>query len=431
MANSIYRLRLQDVLMLSVGALLCLGVVMVNSAAATVTGQEGFSVTNRGLRHLIYAATAFITLLAVGKVDYRRVIGRDGAELPAQAGSTRWAMFKRCLRKCLSAPAFWFMVAAIIACVMVLVPGIGRRINGARRWLSLGFTYVQPSEIAKWATVVFLAWWFTARPFDIRRFFGGFVLTFVPVGIVCLLVVKEDFGTAALIGLCALAMCLAGGVKWWHVGVVLPPAIAAGVVFILIESYRIERVLAFLDPWKDPQGEGYHMIQSLLAYCSGGLFGTGLGRGIQKLGYLPEDTTDFIFAVICEELGLMGALLTTCLYVGILYVAWQIIRRCRDPLACLLAFGTAAMTGLQALINVAVATVSVPPKGLSLPLVSAGGSGLVITCATLGLLLNVAKQVDAQILETATDDARRDAGRTSDGNPGPLAAIESQQAAGI
>jgi len=173
--------------------------------------------------------------------------------------------------------------------------------------------------------------------------------------------------------------------------VVIPPAIGIALWFVMHKEYRWRRMTAFLDPWATPRGEGYHMIQSLLSFATGGLAGRGLGNGIQKLGYLPEDTTDFIFAVICEELGLFGALLTIVLYFGILYVAWQAVRQNRDSFGRMLAFGIGAMIGLQAVINIAVATVSVPTKGLSLPLVSAGGSGLIITCAALGLLHSVLK----------------------------------------
>jgi cell division protein FtsW len=149
--------------------------------------------------------------------------------------------------------------------------------------------------------------------------------------------------------------------------------------------------MAFMDPFADPQGKGYHMIQSLLSFSTGGVFGRGLGNGIQKLGYLPEDTTDFIFAVICEELGLFGACLTIALYLGIIYVAFQIVKQSRDAFGRLLAFGIGAMIGTQALINIAVATVSVPTKGLSLPLISAGGTGLIITCGALGLLHSITR----------------------------------------
>jgi cell division protein FtsW len=176
----------------------------------------------------------------------------------------------------------------------------------------------------------------------------------------------------------------------------LPPALLAAGWFVMFEPYRLKRITAFLDPWAAPQGTGYHMIQSLLSFSTGGITGRGLGNGIQKLGYLPEDTTDFIFAVICEELGLFGALLTVALYLGILFVAWQAIKQKRDSFGRMLAFGIAAMIGLQAMINIAVATVSVPTKGLSLPLVSAGGSGLVITCAALGLLFSITRHEHPQ-----------------------------------
>jgi cell division protein FtsW len=171
--------------------------------------------------------------------------------------------------------------------------------------------------------------------------------------------------------------------------------------FVMHKEYRWRRMTAFVDPWADPKGEGYHMIQSLLSFSTGGVSGRGLGNGIQKLGYLPEDTTDFIFAVICEELGLFGALLTVALYLGILYVAWGAVKEKRDSFGRLLAFGIASMIGLQAMINIAVATVSVPTKGLSLPLVSAGGSGLVITCAALGLLYSITRRSKPQ--ETARE----------------------------
>ena len=192
-----------------------------------------------------------------------------------------------------------------------------------------------------------------------------------------------------------------------------------------------------MDPFAAPQGDGYHMIQSLLSFSTGGVRGRGLGNGIQKLGYLPEDTTDFIFAVICEELGLFGAVLTVTLYLGVLYVAWQVIRQKRDDFGRMLAFGIASMIGLQAAINIAVATVSVPTKGLSLPLISAGGSGLVITCAALGLLLSVTRyehlespdETD-QSSATRLDRARRGpprSGRFPPTRPSPLASIPTSR----
>src|SRR5688500_2315581 len=371
MEVSIYRLRHRDVLCLCVLALLALGIVMVQSAAMTVTGDVGWQWTERGTRHLLYAAFAIAAFLLVGRIDYLKLSPVDTP------------MWRR--------PILWMVIVAVFTCAIVLVPGIGIERNGARRWLPLGFTQVQPSELAKWAVVMFLAGWLTRPETDVDRLWRGFVPTLVPIGLLALLTVIEDFGSAALIVMCTITMLVAARVKWWHLALFIIPALVAACVFVMSKDYRWRRMTSFLDPWATPQGEGYHMIQSLLSFSTGGLAGRGLGNGIQKLGYLPEDTTDFIFAVVCEELGLFGALLTVALYMGILYVAWQVVKQHRDNFGRMLAFGIASMVGLQAAINIAVATVSVPTKGLSLPLVSAGGSGLVITCAALGLLASVTR----------------------------------------
>lgn len=377
--SSIYRMKLGDLLTICVLALLCLGMIMVQSAAMSIPKnftEPSFHLNELGVRHAVFVAIALVTFFVVGHIDYALLARGRG----------------------LRSPIFWMLAIAVVACVLVLVPQIGRDVNGARRWLPLGFTQVQPSELGKWAIVLFLAWWFAHRPVDLDRF-SGFVTTLIPVGLVCLLIVIEDFGTAALIGIFTLVMCLAGRVRLWHLAVVIPPALGAACVFVMHKEYRMKRMLAFLDPFAAPEREGYHMIQSLLSFSTGGLWGRGIGRGIQKLGYLPEDTTDFIFAVICEEMGLFGALLTIALYAGILYIAWQCIKQKKDPFGQLLAFGIAAMIGLQALINIAVATVSMPTKGLSLPLISAGGSGLVITSAALGLLYSACRYDHGECVE--------------------------------
>src|SRR5439155_27150399 len=177
-----------------------------------------------------------------------------------------------------------------------------------------------------------------------------FLRPLLPVGAIALLVLIHDFGTAALIMLCAVMMLMVGKVKWWHLAVILPPALGAAFWFVFHKQYRWRRMTAFMDPYANPK-EGYHIIQSLLSFATGGLTGKGLGNGVQKLGYLPEDTTDFIFAVVCEELGLFGALLTVALYLGIVYVAWQTMKQKRDSFGRMLAFGVATMVTLQAAIN--------------------------------------------------------------------------------
>ncbi|HEY8665089.1 MAG TPA: putative peptidoglycan glycosyltransferase FtsW [Tepidisphaeraceae bacterium] len=371
MDDSIYRLRWRDLLILCVLALVFLGVVMVQSASMRITGDTRWQWSETGIKHLKFAAIAIFTFLAVGHIDYAR-LGRR----------TRFLWLH---------PIMLMTAVAVFTCLLVLVPHVGLEVNGARRWLPLGFVQLQPSELGKWAVVLFLAWWLTSGRADMSKFTRGFLPALIPVGMICLLIVIQDFGTAALIGLCAVTMLIAGRVKWWHLVIVLVPALAAAMWFVMHKEYRWKRIVAFMHPHDAPQKEGYHMIQSLLSFATGGFFGKGLGNGIQKLGYLPEDTTDFIFSVICEELGFFGALLTVALYLGILYVAWQTVKQKRDSFGRMLAFGIGSMIGLQALINIAVATVSVPTKGLSLPLVSAGGSGLVITCGALGLLYSVTR----------------------------------------
>ena len=415
MEDSIYRLRHADVLTLCVMGLLALGVVMVQSASMNATGalearmqdlkakrsgalktatlDEAKTInkeyearsaevyksfeerpthwywTPTGVKQFGFALAAMLTFVGVGYFDYSKL--------------ARGAVWRN--------PIVWGVIVAAASCAAVLVPGIGREMNGARRWISVGFTQFQPSEVGKWSLVVFLAYFISQRKVKLENFLTGFVPTLIPVGIVTLLIVIQDFGTAALIGICTVTILIAGRARLWHLAIAAAPAMAAAAWFVTHKSYRMKRMTAFLDPYADPQGNGYHMIQSLLSFSTGGIFGRGLGNGIQKLGYLPEDTTDFIFAVICEEMGLFGAALTIALYLGIIYVAWQIVHQARDGFGRMLAFGIGAMIGLQALINIAVATVSVPTKGLSLPLVSAGGTGLIITCGALGLLNSVAR----------------------------------------
>jgi cell division protein FtsW len=371
MEASIYRLRLRDILAICVLALLALGALMVESASTGVTSPMKWQWSAPGLKHLIFVGLSIPTFFIVGRIDYAWLARRRDSVIRS--------------------PIFWAFFIATAACALVLVPHIGSSINGARRWLRLGPVQIQPSELAKWAVVLFMASWLTKDTVRIDRFFRGLLPTLIPIGMLSLLVVIQDFGTAALIVLCAFTMLLAGRVKIRHLLIIIFPTLAVAAWFIMHKQYRMRRLTAFAHPWENPQGEGYHMIQSLLSFSTGGIFGRGLGNGIQKLGYLPEDTTDFIFSVVCEELGLFGAMFTVALYLGILYVTWQVIKQKRDDFGRMLAFGIGSMTCFQAAINIAVATVSVPTKGLSLPLISAGGSGLIITCAALGLLYSVTR----------------------------------------
>ena len=275
-------------------------------------------------------------------------------------------------------------------CLLVLVPGIGKEVNGSRRWLALGPIQLQASEVGKWGCMLLFAWMLATAPGMLKRLIG-FIFAMIPLGVIALLVVTEDFGTAALIGMVTLMILLVAGTRLWHLALFLPPMLAGAWYFVASEPYRLRRITAFIDPFAAPETEGYHLIQSLLSFASGGILGRGLGNGVQKLGYLPEDTTDFIFSIICEELGIAGAALTILLYLGIIWSCWNIMKLANDRFGKLLAFGVGCMVGTQAMLNIAVATVSVPPKGLPLPLVSFGGTGLVITSVMLGLVYSVGR----------------------------------------
>jgi len=376
---SIYRLRTSDVLVLCVICLLALGVLMVQSASVNAASEAwGWRLSSGGSTQLKFAIASFAIFLVMGRLNYTKLAQARGAE---QETRGNWH----------KSPVTWLLIVALICNVLVLIPHVGITWNHASRWLPLGPWQFQPSELAKWGIVLFLSYFLTRGPVNLDKFFKGFVPMVMPVAILCVLVVIEDFGTAMLIGMCALAMMICGRVRWRHLLVVVPPALAAGVWILTHTEYRWKRVTAFLNPYAAPQKEGYQMIQSFLSFASGGVTGRGLGNGVQKLGYLPEDTTDFIFSVICEEIGLFGALLTVALFLGIIYVTWQALRNKRDDFGRMLAFGVGTMVSLQALINIAVATVSVPDKGLSLPLVSAGGTGLIVTGAALGLLLSIVR----------------------------------------
>ena len=285
--------------------------------------------------------------------------------------------------------------AAAAFLLLVYVPGVGMVRNGARRWITLGPLAFQPSEPAKLALVIFLAAWFSAPTRDPRRFWR----TLLPAAGVALLLIGlvglEDFGTAALLALVAGAMFLASGCRWWHVGLLALPGVAMLAGMLFAKAYRIARLMNFRDVWADPQGATYHPLQSLCTIASGGWWGRGLGCGIQKYGYLPQGRSDFIFALLCEELGVIGGLVIVALLLALLWQGRRAMIRSADSLGRLLACGITVLIGLQAAINIAVVTVVVPTKGIALPFVSAGGTGLLVFCTAVGILAGIGRSVGA------------------------------------
>ncbi len=286
------------------------------------------------------------------------------------------------------------LLMAIVTLGLVFVPGIGVEVNNARRWVQIGPSSLglrfQPSELVKAVLPLFLATWMTYR-LDIREFWRGLVPVIGVIGICLGGVGIEDFGTGALIALVAAAMLLVAGARWWHLALMSLPAVPVFIYLLLSRSHRMERLMTFLDIWRDPERSGYQAIQSLCTIASGGWWGRGLGRGFVKT-YLPESRTDFIFAVICEELGIIGGIAVVALLITLVWQGLAVVRRCDDPVGRLLAFGITLTLGMQAAINVAVVTVSVPTKGIALPFVSAGGSGAIFLGASVGILASIARR---------------------------------------
>lgn len=381
-------LRAAHIIQLTVVALLAVALVMVHSAGMRVGDDQRFSVTSIFTsRHAVYAGLAVAAMGLACRIDIRQFQRLHG-----------WRN-----------PLCWLVLSAIALVGLAMVPGIGRSVRGASRWLYVGprgwGVSFQPSELLKWIMVLAIAWWCARRCGTMPRFRTGLLPPLLLIGLGCGLVVIEDLGTAVLIALTASLLLFAGGARMWQLMLCIPPAAAALFLAIIQSPYRVARLVAFLDPWADPEGTGYHPIQSMLAIATGGLGGRGLGNGIQKLGYLPEDTTDFLFAIICEELGIGGAALVVALFLVLLWGGFAIARDAKDTFARLFALGVLLTIGLQAVINLAVVTVMLPTKGIALPLLSAGGTGWILTAASLGLVasLDVANRIEA---ETATTSPR-------------------------
>jgi cell division protein FtsW len=356
------------ILRLCVISLLGLATIMVNSAAMTVDSRP---ITVGSLllgRPTIYALLAIGVMCVVGGLDIRRLASAKG----------------------LLNPIVLLLGLSTALCTLALIPGWGATINGSSRWLFLGprswgLTF-QPSELAKWTAVLAMAWWCARHAGVMSRLRYGLVPPLAVLALLCGLIIIEDLGTAVLIGTVGGLMLIAAGARIWQVAMLVPPALAAVAVMIWQSPYRVKRLLAFLDPFADPQGIGYHAIQSMAAIAGGN---RGLGNGIQKQGYLPADTTDFLFAVICEEMGIAGAGLVIALYLAIIWAALLVIRECRHSFGRLLGFGVLCTIGLQAAMNIAVVTVVVPTKGIALPLLSSGGTGWVMGAAAIGLIVAI------------------------------------------
>lgn len=344
--------------------LICIGIIMIYSASS-IYALERYKDSMFFLRrHLVFILIGIILTFFIMAIDYR-ILRRYAKPL---------------------------LATSLILLVLVLIPGIGREVAGARRWFRLAMFSFQPSELMNLALIIYISDFISRKKNVIRNLGQGFLPPVIILGIIILLILAQpDLGTAVSIGLVIFMMLFLAGARITHlVGIALS---SLPLLYILIFSvpYRRMRIMAFLNPWLDPKGSGFQIIQSNIALGSGGIFGIGLGHSKQKLFYLPAAHTDFIFSIIGEELGLLGTLGVCILFVNLLIQEMKISRNAQDMFGHFLSLGIILITSLKVVINMGVASGFFPTKGLPLPFISYGGSSLVFDMIGIGLILNIAR----------------------------------------
>ena len=356
-----------NIIIYLVTTLLVIGTIMIYSATSARAVGSLNPINLTFLKHILWVVFAIIGMLTMMRLDYYYI--QKYSKL--------------------------ILVIALALLIIVLIPGIGTTTNGASRWIRIGSYFgFQPSEFAKLAMIIFMSSYIATKQEKMANFTKGFLIPVVLIGLVSLLILKEpDLGTAIFVSLISFILIIVGGTRIVYVVFTLMAA-APHIYSIIykIQAYQKARLLAFLDPWKDPEGIGYQIIQSWIALGSGGLTGLGLGESRQKLFFLPESSSDFIFSIIGEELGFIG---TTGIIIIFALLAWQGMRVCKsapDMLGFSLALGITLSITLQSAINIAVATGAMPTTGLPLPFISAGGSSLLLSSIGIGILLNIAKK---------------------------------------
>lgn len=282
------------------------------------------------------------------------------------------------------------LILSLVLLVLVAIPGVGSMVNGSRRWLRIGPIGFQPSEVAKYAVILYLARLLSRKDHDVTRFWQGLVPAFIFPGIAFMLILLQpNLSTAGSILIVSAVMVMAAGARWLHLGGIGACGLALGSYYALSEPYRRARLMSFRDPFAYLSNEGYQLSQSLLAFGSGGLFGMGLGMGRQKYAFLPYPESDFIFAVVGEDLGFIGCVGILSLFMLFVFFGLRVAIRCRDRFGSLLAGGITAMIGVQTVLNVAVVIGMMPTTGLPLPFFSAGGTSVSILMGAAAILMNI------------------------------------------
>jgi len=357
-------LSLEVQLWIEVCLLIAVGLIMIYSASSIMALKKFSDSAHYMKRQFLCIGLGIGTILFVSRIPYRMYRNHIG----------------------------WIMIGTIVSLVLVLIPGIGAEINNAKRWFQFRPFLLQPGEYAKVVWVMFLSISLVRKQEKIKQFGVGFLPHILLCGLLSALLLKEpDFGTTFIIGCLTVIMLAVGGVPLRSLIVCLPVAAVGFYKFVYLVPYRWERVTAYRNPWTDPLDSGYQLIQAWIAVGSGGLFGKGLGAGQQKLFYLPESYTDFILAVIGEELGFVGIAIVCTLFLFLFLTGIRISRSAPELTGTLLALGLTMLLSMQALLNMGVVLGLVPTKGLPLPFISYGGSAFTANCLAIGILMSIAR----------------------------------------
>lgn len=356
--------KIDYVLLIGVLLISIFGIIMIYSASyvwAEYKFQDPFKfVKNQGIFFLV----GIFTMMVISKIDYH--------------------IYEKYVHK--------ILLGCILLLILVLIPGIGTIRNGSRSWFGIGSFGIQPSEFAKLGLIMFTARYLYVYEKDIKKIFKGvFPILGLTLLIFGLIMLQPDFGTGIILVMSVIGLLFVGGVDFKFFLKLAGLGILGIAGLIAVAPYRLERILSFLNPWKDPLGSGFQIIQSLYAIGPGGLFGYGLGNSRQKHFYLPEPQTDFIFSIISEEFGFLGVVIVVSLFSLIIYKGFQIARKSNDLFSKYLAFGITFQIAFQAVLNLCVVVGLIPVTGVTLPFLSYGGSSLLITLSSIGILLNISR----------------------------------------
>jgi len=373
-------------IIISVFLLVCIGILMVYSSTVLISMNKYSNSFHFLLSHIVTVFVGITTMVILSRIDYKNL----------RRPLFHIASFQVSLVHVL-------LLVAMILLLLVFVPGIGISAKGARRWIRLWPTTFQPSEFVKIVMVIFLADYMDKNLHRMKDLRYGIM---IPAGVMVLfqgvIMLQPDFGAVMSIGILTVGLLILGGLRLRYIGCMLLFAIPVAFKLATSASYRVKRITCFTDPWKEPLGCGFQLVQSFIAFGNGGLTGLGLGGSKQKLYFLPEVHTDFIYSLIGEELGLIGAVFVLALFFYLFIKGIKVAGKTNDSFSYFLTLGLTMMIGIQVIINFAVTTGLMPTKGLPLPFISYGGSSLLINLAAVGILINISRNNEGRTMENRT-----------------------------